>query len=77
MAPFGIKAVSFGFLKNLFLLIVILGLPEIIVHRSDLKLCFCKLIEDFGLITNSFNKKSLPEYKLIYLKPDSRMYFSS
>ena len=33
--PFGIKTVSFGFLKNLLLLSVILGLPEIIVQRSD------------------------------------------
>ena len=59
-APLGIIAVSFGFLKNLLLLTVIFGFPEIIVHRSALWLCFCKLIDDFGLIISSFNKNPMP-----------------
>ena len=44
-----------------------LGIPEIIVHRSDLFICFCKLIDDLALTINSFNKKPLPLNKLIYL----------
>ena len=34
--PLGIYAVSFAFLKNFLLLIVIFGLPEITVQCSDL-----------------------------------------
>ena len=49
-------------------LIVILGIPEIIVHRSDLFICFCKLIDDLALTINSFNKKPLPLNKLQRLK---------
>ena len=54
--PWGIKAVSFIFLKNFLLFIVILGLPEVTVQCSDRYLCFCRLIDDLEFTTSSFTK---------------------
>ena len=60
LAPLGTKTVSFTFLKNFFLSIVILAYPEVTVQCSERCLCFCKLIDDLEFNMSSFTKNPFP-----------------